>query len=202
MAFRPAGGQSLLGQAVPALAGARPISFAIGNEAEGAPYVQVGARALPGCLSLSHRENRAAAAWTSLEGLAIGIDLELVEPRQPVFVQDYFSGAEAGWVSAAPAAERDRLVTLIWSAKEAALKALRKGLRLDTRAVEILRIANSEKKDDWEEIGAKMTIPPYHSFRIWYRDEGQFVLTLALLGGEGEVTLKRIFVFDKKKVTT
>ena len=184
--------KSLLCEVVPALAGLPATSVTVANEAEGAPYVQVSGQILPGCLSLSHRGTQAAAAWVASENIRIGIDLELVEPRQPVFVSDYFTAAEADWVNAQPVAQRDRLVTLVWSAKEAGLKALRKGLRLDTRAIEILRVANSSNGIGWVELEEKMHIPPYSSFRIWYRDEGQYVLTLALIGSEEEVKLTQV----------
>lgn len=49
---------------------------------------------------------------------------------------------------AAPPESRDLLVTLIWSAKEAALKALRLGLTVDTRSISCT-IGASEKAYGW-----------------------------------------------------
>jgi 4'-phosphopantetheinyl transferase len=70
-------------------------------------------------------------------GVALGCDLEIIEPRSDVFAADYFTDEEKELVARAGAAERPRLLTLLWSAKESALKALREGLRLDTRSVAV-----------------------------------------------------------------
>jgi 4'-phosphopantetheinyl transferase EntD len=59
-----------------------------------------------------------------------------VEPRSERFVEDYFTAAERAWVRAASGADRHLLANLVWSAKEAGLKAVRRGLRADTRSVE------------------------------------------------------------------
>lgn len=85
-------------------------------------------------ISLSHRAGRALCAVGSLHQ-ALGCDLELVEPRSSAFVVDYFSTEEQALVVRTPPADRLALITLLWSAKESALKALRTGLRADTRSV-------------------------------------------------------------------
>ena len=68
--------------------------------------------------------------------MALGCDLELVEPRSDRFVADYLTAAEQQLVLGA-GPERDLVANLIWSAKESALKVLRVGLRRDTRSVEV-----------------------------------------------------------------
>jgi 4'-phosphopantetheinyl transferase len=103
---------------------------------DGAPEVFVGARPLPVIVSLSHRAGRALAACTPAPAM-LGCDVELVEPRSDAFVRDYLTEAERQLVERADASDRPLLANLVWSAKESALKALRTGLRLDTRAVEI-----------------------------------------------------------------
>jgi 4'-phosphopantetheinyl transferase len=67
----------------------------------------------------------------------LGCDLELIEPRSDAFVADYFTSEEQALVAEAPAAERSRLLALLWSGKESVLKALREGLRLDLRCVSV-----------------------------------------------------------------
>ncbi len=57
-------------------------------------------------------------------GTMLGCDLELVEPRSDAFLADYFTADEQALVALAPAVERDKVVNLLWSAKESALKAL------------------------------------------------------------------------------
>jgi 4'-phosphopantetheinyl transferase len=68
---------------------------------------------------------------------ALGCDLEVVEPRGDAFVADYLTAAERALVERAGPADRALAVALVWSAKESALKALRTGLRLDTRDVAV-----------------------------------------------------------------
>jgi 4'-phosphopantetheinyl transferase len=83
-------------------------------------------------ISLSHRSGKAACAIAAF-GVAIGCDLEIVEPHSDAFLSDYFTMEEQ--ILIASAANRNLCATLIWSAKEGALKALGEGLRLDTRSV-------------------------------------------------------------------
>jgi len=85
-------------------------------------------------VSLSHRAGSALCS-VALSGAALGCDLEIIEPRSEGFVADYFTPEEQALVAEASAPDRPRLLALLWSAKESALKALRAGLRLDTRCV-------------------------------------------------------------------
>jgi len=85
-------------------------------------------------VSLSHGAGRAFCA-VAPAGLELGCDLEVIEPRSEAFLSDYFTAEEQALVARAPATDRARLSTLLWSGKESALKALHTGLRLDTRNV-------------------------------------------------------------------
>lgn len=87
-------------------------------------------------ISLSHRGGLAACA-VAVPGAEMGCDVEMAEPRSKAFVADYFTVEEQALIARASAADRDRLVALLWSAKESALKALGEGLRLDTRSVAV-----------------------------------------------------------------
>jgi 4'-phosphopantetheinyl transferase len=100
----------------------------------GAPEVFLGNRWTPIAISLSHRAGRAICAVSAAPG-DLGCDLEVVEPHSDAFIADYFAPEERALVARASAADRLWLVTLLWSAKESALKALRAGLRLDTQSV-------------------------------------------------------------------
>jgi phosphopantetheinyl transferase len=86
-------------------------------------------------ISLSHRDRVAVCALTSPE-VALGCDLEVLEPHSDGFVRDYFTVEEQSLISQSPA-DRLWVVSLLWSAKESALKALGAGLRLDTRCVTV-----------------------------------------------------------------
>ena len=100
----------------------------------GAPEVFRLNQQAPVAVSLSHREATALCAIAPL-GTDLGCDLEVIEPHSDAFIADYFTDEEQAAVARASAAERARIVTLMWSAKESALKALRVGLRVDTRCV-------------------------------------------------------------------
>lgn len=99
-------------------------------------------------ISLSHRNGLGACA-VAQSNAALGCDVEFIEPHGQAFVADFFSAEEQSMIAEAPSADSDRLVALVWSAKESALKALREGLRLDTRSVVValddIRFSQPEK---------------------------------------------------------
>lgn len=86
-------------------------------------------------LSLSHSADRGFAA-ASTTPMALGCDVERIEPRSEAFIADFFATEELPELrDLSRMIHRDLAATLIWSAKESALKALRTGLRDDTRSV-------------------------------------------------------------------
>jgi 4'-phosphopantetheinyl transferase len=100
--------------------------------ASGAPKVFLNNAPAGVSISLSHRSGRAVCAVTQSE-VALGCDLEKIEPRSDAFVRDYFTADEQKIIAGSLPADRSRLAALLWSGKESALKALQTGLRLDTR---------------------------------------------------------------------
>jgi 4'-phosphopantetheinyl transferase len=109
-------------------------SLEIRSAPSGAPEAYFGNQPAAATISLSHRDGRAACA-VAMPGVQLGCDLETVELRSDAFVADYFTTAEQAFLAQASAAERPRLLAMLWSAKESALKALHEGLRLDARSV-------------------------------------------------------------------
>jgi 4'-phosphopantetheinyl transferase len=112
------------------------------REPAGAPLVRVNDMAVPdigpGQLSLTHSHGVAMAALSLTPGTRIGVDLEHVERRSPGFADDFLSDDERCRVRSASAGEaRDRVVTTLWSAKEAAVKALGTGLSVDARRLQV-----------------------------------------------------------------
>ena len=97
---------------------------------DGAPEVFVDGDPAAVSISLSHSSGVAICAVAPRD-IHLGCDVELVEPRSHEFVTDYFTAEEQAQVARATEERRDQVVTLFWSAKESALKALRAGLRLD-----------------------------------------------------------------------
>lgn len=171
----------------------------VGNDPDGAPYLSVDREGrLPLSLSISHREERAFCALllsplpagSDTGSAAVGADVERTEPRALAFVRDFFTLDEARRVWACPPAMRDTMVTVLWSAKEAVLKALRQGLRVDTRSVEIYHIAGIENdlflaeagdqaSKPWHVLGVRCALPDAGHLAAWWRPDGQYVLTLA-----------------------
>lgn len=118
--------------------GIRPVLSAIEilPASDGAPEVRVGALDLALTVSISHAGDTGFAVACGA-AVPLGCDVERVERRSPRFVNDYFTPREALLVHQSPAASRPFLASLLWSAKESALKARRVGLRADTRTVEV-----------------------------------------------------------------
>lgn len=144
----------------------------------GRPEVFLDGHPLRLTLSLSHREGLALAAVDDT-GNAVGVDLELVEPRSEAFVRDYFTLKE---IAAVAAGQRDLIANLIWSAKESALKALGAGLTLDTRSVEIELAAGSS--GGW----SPLRLHGAAEWGGWWRTDGSHILTLvAASAGEPQL---------------
>lgn len=122
-------------------------------------------------ISISHSQGQAAAALCLKAHARVGIDLELVESRAPVFVRDWFTGPEQR-----AAADDATVVTTIWSAKEAVLKALGHGLRVDTRRVTCLPAPPCEGWADVRIACGGLHHAPVHA---WWRRAGGHVVTLA-----------------------
>ncbi len=100
----------------------------------GAPEVFVLGQPADISISLSHRDRTALCTVGPAE-TSLGCDLETIEPRSDAFVADYFTDNEKALIARASAGARPLLLTLLWSGKESALKALHVGLRLDTRCM-------------------------------------------------------------------
>jgi 4'-phosphopantetheinyl transferase len=117
--------------------GVRPTAITIGNDPSGAPYAEVhGQGRLVRALSISHRADWGFAGLGEPGVAALGVDIETVEPRTDSFIADFFTADEVEAVRISGAA-RDLAIARTWSAKEAVLKALGVGLRMDTRAIHI-----------------------------------------------------------------
>lgn len=125
-------------------------------------------------ISLSHRNGRAVCALAP-RSVQLGCDLELSEPHSEAFIADYFTAEEQLLVAKASAAERSRLLALLWSAKESALKALHAGLRLDTRLV-IVGLVAAFDLNGWFPLRVRYT--DRQVFHGWWRSANGTVRTL------------------------
>jgi 4'-phosphopantetheinyl transferase len=131
----------------------------------GAPEVFVANQPAAVTISLSHRDGVAACA-VALSGVELGCDLEIVEARSDAFIADYLTAEEQQLIEGTPAADRLLLLALLWSAKESALKALRTGLRLDTRSVIVRPVTPLGNEDQGAE-SPVFTFRPSSEVNIW-----------------------------------
>jgi 4'-phosphopantetheinyl transferase len=163
----------------------------------GAPVVFLAERPAPVAISISHSDGFAICA-VSEAGAALGCDLERIEPRTDAFAADYFTPPERELLAETSGPERERLPTLLWSAKESGLKVLKTGLRSDTRDLTVdlpetsrnggpgawspflLRCAGGERMSGWWQFsgGFVRTVaadsPPGSPIRLGLASRGAF----------------------------
>lgn len=109
----------------------------IRSQSSGAPFGVLLDQNTCVSISLTHRAGKAMCAFAP-SNLSVGCDLELVEERSPEFLSDYFTQEEQLLVERTSIQERALMVNMLWSVKESALKAMCLGLRVDTKAVNVL----------------------------------------------------------------
>jgi 4'-phosphopantetheinyl transferase len=144
--------------------------------ADGAPEAWVHGVRAPVSVSLSHRAGRALAVVTSAPDV-VGCDLELVEPRSPAFVREWLAGTEQMLVATFDGRDRDRVVNLLWTAKEAAAKVRREGLRLDVRRAAVGVGEPARRGAAWRALSAEWR--EGGTTAGWCRDEPGWVMAVA-----------------------
>ena len=159
------------------------------NEPGGSPVLIIDAiQGFPGKISLSHSHDHAFCACSTGD-IPLGVDLEWIEPRGMEMVEDFFTPSEIRQVLMLDEPDRSRLVTLIWSCKEAVLKAHSIGLRVDTRSVEILFPGPDEQVGGWNVLAFNSRLAEKSSLRLLWRREGNFILTVCLpIAQESQLT--------------
>jgi 4'-phosphopantetheinyl transferase len=141
----------------------------------GRPDVFLSGWPAPVALSLSHSSG-AGLSVVAPAGVAVGCDLETVEPRSPEFLADYFTVEEQTLVGATPPHQRDQLLTLLWSAKESALKSLGCGLRLDTRSVNAVPAGfPNTPGEDWQRLSLHLAGRLFYG---WWSESRRHIRTV------------------------
>jgi 4'-phosphopantetheinyl transferase len=144
---------------------------------DGAPAAWVDDAPAPVVLSLSHRAGRGLAAVADA-GCGVGCDLELVEPRSDAFVGDWLAPEELSLAAFGDPDERARLVNLLWTAKEAAAKVRREGLRLDVRGAVTRLDGTLARSPGWHPMAVDWRSDGL-STRGWWRTEPGWVMAIA-----------------------
>jgi 4'-phosphopantetheinyl transferase len=152
----------------------------IKNETSGAPYSMIKGEKLQASLSISHRGNLASTAICTDPNIMIGIDLEEIESKSRGFIEDYFTTTEYDYVFALPQKQQALAASLLWSGREAILKALQTGLRYDTREIAI-QCPSFIMKDEWEALPIIQSPEKQDSTRLFWRKLENYLITLAVI---------------------
>jgi 4'-phosphopantetheinyl transferase EntD len=148
-----------------------PASFALEADDSGKPYV-VGIEGETIHVSLAHKDRYAIAVASTFP---VGIDLEKMEPRQKGFAQMILNEEEKPFLQdLSEKLGEDVALTLLFSAKEAASKAIGTGLRPSPKAFQIVRLAEQML---W--VQAQDRVIPVQ----YYFDEN-WIITIAMMDTE------------------
>jgi 4'-phosphopantetheinyl transferase len=122
---------------------------------------------------------------------AIGCDVETIESRSHSFIADYFTPGELSEVDRMDPAGRPLISTLIWSAKESTLKALKKGLSRDTRSV-VIRPGQPETDSGWNRLEAEC-VESGRKMPGWWKTADGMVFTIVADGvPEGAIPVELV----------
>jgi phosphopantetheinyl transferase len=158
--------------------------WSIAKLVSGQPYAEFKGNP-KGWLSLSHREGAVFCAWSPDPMGRFGVDLEWIEPRSNEFINDYLTTGEREIVSRTNPTRRGLLTTMIWSGKEAMLKALSLGLTVDTLKVETLPDIGSVDLSQWTYFKGTSRIEEVMDWTIQFRKSGQYIQTIAVRNDQG-----------------
>ena len=135
-----------------------------------------------GQVTLSHTNGLAiAAACMSDMFSGIGIDIEKVEERTDSWIQDYFTEREQQ--VAQESNSPWRMLTRMWSLKEASLKALGTGLRFDLKEIEIVNLydgGTAEMQFSGEARDHFQNMAP-GSLEAWWEDRDGMVIARVII---------------------
>lgn len=125
-------------------------------------------------ISISHRAGLAVCA-IACGRVKLGCDLEVIEPHSQSFVEDYLTNEEQLQVTQASSEDRARLVALLWSGKESTLKAMRVGLRVDTRCITV-QPGEARTLSQWIPLMTQSTAKD--TFHGWWRWASDWIQTM------------------------
>jgi 4'-phosphopantetheinyl transferase len=154
----------------------RDSALEIRSAVDGAPEPYLNGEPLNISISISHSRERSLCA-VGPGDFRIGCDLEFLEPRENIFLQDYFTQEECAFVEQVGSQDKALVSMLVWSAKESALKILREGLRRDTRSISI-RPDLSAREGNWKP-WTGYCLQSSSTFHGWWRMLDGYIYTMA-----------------------
>ena len=119
----------------------------------------------------------------------LGVDIERLERRSTEFQKQFFSTAERAHLTSHSNGRWALMQNIIWGAKEAAFKAIKTGLRSDTRWVTCLPALPDDPKPGWHRVtiqwtkGTEGLQPGSYDLPVlrgWWRQHQAFVINLAV----------------------
>ena len=142
---------------------------------DGAPEVWFDGEASELIVSISH-SNEFALAAVAPTGVAVGCDIEKIEPRDPSFAETFLTRREQLAVATTQEETRPAIVTLLWSTKESVLKMTREGLRADTWTIEV-HVPTTVEPEVWQPLYARQ-VASERRFHGWWRRGKRFIATI------------------------
>jgi len=173
-----------------------PKDIVIQNEASGAPYALLQGTRMLGTISISHRGEYAAATFTENPKWSLGIDLELIEEKTQGFLDDYFTTSEVQQIKALSSNEQALASSLLWSGREAMVKAHQIGLRLDTRVFE-LKIPSATIHESWQHLKILVLPAEMGKVSLFWRMGDCYLITLAVKQKNQETEITPDLIIQK-----
>lgn len=139
---------------------------------------------IPVSISISHRGGAAAAAVLAEEAGRVGVDIELMEPRSEALAEDNFTSGEHDLMRALPPAWAEWSIAIIWSLKEASLKAAGLGLSVPATDAEVVAMDTRGCRASIRLTGEAAGSGPTDA-AAWIRLETPLIVTLAVVNAAG-----------------
>lgn len=156
----------------------------IRKESSGVPYVEIKSYGRVGWLSISHSQGGVLTAFSQDTSIRFGVDLEHIETRPLDLFADYFTLSEIAWISAGPNVFKDLHANLVWSAKEAFLKAIEIGLQMDTRKINIHPIGEGLLPKVWNAVSFSVEGFSVNNWQLLFSHNHEYVMTICLPEGQ------------------
>ena len=173
-------------------------SITFHKESTGVPFIVVEGLGRVGWLSISHSHDGVLAAFTQEGEARFGVDMEFIEPRSLELFADYFTPSEITWISTSEEHNKNVYANLVWSSKEAFLKAIEKGLQMDTRKIEVHPPGERLLSEGWIGIDFSVEGINLRDWQLFYSRNDQFIMTICLSKGQGSqlVEIEHLHPFE------
>ena len=137
------------------------------------PHFLEGDTLQPYTITISHGHGQAFCA-TARKDVLLGCDLEQVRDRSRFFLSDYFSRNEKS-LEEKTDLESPVFFTLCWSAKESVMKALKLGMKLHPKKIELVSLETG--KEGWKTLIVRNLVDDQLFYGKWI-PEGELVYVI------------------------